>query len=143
MKTYEEQASAYAKEADSIEGEIRSLQAQQTNLKNQIDLKEAEREQLIIEIEAITKRINDNSEMVGYTVAQFYYNDEVSTIERIASADSFSSFIDEEMQLSTMSDTLVDIIKENKNLKADLETKKANAESILKDLEAQRRLIYS
>ena len=138
MNAYEQQASAYAAEANSIQAEINSLQAQQDALRTQIELKTAEREQLIIEIEAITKRINTNSDTVGYTIAQFYYNDEISTLERMASSDSFSSFLDEEMQLSSISDTLSEIIEENKNLKAELETKKKNAEMILEDLEAQK-----
>jgi surface antigen len=138
MNEYEQQASAYAAEADSIQKEINSLQVQQNTLKAQIELKEAERQQLLVEIEATTKRINDNSETVGYTVAQYYYTDEVSTLERLASAESFSSFIDEEMKFSTVSDTLSAIIEENKNLKAELEVKKKNAELILQDLTEQK-----
>ncbi len=143
MKAYEEQASAYAAEANNIQNEISSLQAQQAALKTQIELKQAEREQLMAEIEATTKRINDNSETVGYTIAQYYYNDEVSTIERIASSDSFSSFIDEEMKLSSLSDTLAGIIEENKNLKSELEVKKKNAELILEDLNTQKSQLVS
>ncbi len=139
ISQYEEQASAYAAEANSIQAEINSLQAQQNALRTQIELKEAERQQLIIEIEATTKRINTNSDTVGYTIAQFYYNDEISMLERMASSESFSSFIDEEMQMSSISDTLSKIIEENKNLKAELETKKKTAEMILKDLVSQRQ----
>ena len=143
MKAYEEQASAFAAEANNIQNEISSLQAQQAALKTQIELKEAEREQLMAEIEATTKRINENSDTVGYTIAQYYYNDEISTIERIASSDSFSSFIDEEMKLSSLSDTLAGIIEENKNLKAELEVKKKNAELILEDLNSQKSQLAS
>ncbi len=138
MNSYEEQASALAAEANSIQREINSLRIQQASLKTKIELKEAERQQLIVEIEAIVKRINTNSDTIGYTIAQFYYNDEVSALERMASSKSFSSFIDEEMQMSSVSDTLSAIIEENKNLKAELETKKKNAEMILKDLTAQK-----
>ena len=138
MNQYEEQASMYAAEANSIQAQINSLVAQQNALKTQIDLKTAEREQLIIEIDTITKKINTNSDTVGYTIAQYYYNDEISVLERMASSDSFSSFIDEEMQMSSVSDTLSRIIEENKNLKAELETKKKNAELILKDLTTQK-----
>ena len=116
MNQYEEQASAYAAEANSIQAQINSLIAQQNALKTQIDLKTAEREQLIIEIDTITKKINTNSDTVGYTIAQFY----------------------EEMQMSSVSDTLSRIIEENKNLKAELETKKKNAELILQDLTNQK-----
>lgn len=138
MNSYEAQASAFAAEANSIQAEINSLVAQQEGLKTQIQLKEAEHEQIVIEIETITKRIEENSETVGYTIAQFYYNDEITTLERIASSKSFSSFIDEEVRLSSISDALSAIIEENKNLKAELEVKKKNAELILEDLKTQK-----
>ena len=143
MKAYENQASAYAAEANTIQGQINSLRAQQNTLRKQIELREAERERLAAEIEATTKRINNNSETVGFTIAQFYYNSEITTIERIASADSFSSFIDEEMQLSGITDTLAAIIEENKNLKEELSVKKKNAERIIKDLDGQRAQLAS
>ncbi|MBP5634182.1 CHAP domain-containing protein [Candidatus Saccharibacteria bacterium] len=138
MNGYEKQANALANEAKSIQGEINSLRIQQNKLKAEIQLKEAERQKLMAEIETIEKRISDNSETVGYTIAQYYYNSEVSTLERIVSADSFSSFIDEEMQLSSISDTLSAIIEENKNLKAELEVKKKNAERMIEDLKGQK-----
>ena len=110
------------------------MQNQQAALKAQIDLKQAEHDQLVIEIETVQRRINENSETIGYIIAQYYYNDSVSTIERIASSESFSSFVDEEVRLSSISDTLSEIIEENKNLKEELNVKKKNAELIIKDL---------
>jgi surface antigen/uncharacterized protein YoxC len=138
IKGYEDEASALARRADSIANKIAALQNQQANLKAQIDLKQAEHDQLVIEIETVQQRINDNSETIGYIIAQYYYNDSVSTIERIASSESFSSFVDEEVRLGSISDTLSDIIEENKNLKEELTVKKKNAELIIKDLSAQK-----
>ena len=138
MKQYQDQASAFAAEANTIQGKINSLRAEQDSLRTQIELKEAEREQLAVEIEATEKRIAENSETIGYVIAQFYYSSEVSTIERMASSESFSSYIDEEMRLSSLTDTLAGIVEENKNLKADLEVKKQNAENMIKDLEGQK-----
>ncbi len=138
INSYEEQASALAQEAHSIQTEINSLRVKQNSLRAQIELKQAEREQLEAQIETITNRINDNSETVGYTIAELYYNDEYSLIERMASSESFSSFIDEEMRISSISDTLSSVIEENRNLKSDLETKKRNAELIIEDLNSQK-----
>lgn len=138
MQQYENQASAFAAEANTIQGKINSLRAEQDGLRAQIELKEAEREQLIAEIEETQRRIDTNSETIGYVIAQFYYSSEVSTIERMASSESFSSYIDEEMRLSSLTDTLAGIVEENKNLKASLEVKKQNAENMIKDLEGQK-----
>ena len=138
IKEYEDEASALAAKADTIATKIASLQNQQATLKTQIDLKQAEHDQLVMEIEKVQQRIDDNSETIGYIIAQYYYNDSVSTIERIASSESFSSFVDEEVRLGSISDTLSDIIEENKNLKEELTVKKKNAELIIQDLSAQK-----
>ena len=90
-------------------------------------------------IETVQNRINENSDTVGFIIAQFYYNDSVSTIERLASSENFSTFVDEEVKLTSISDTLSDIIEENKNLKEELTVKKKNAELILKDLNTQKQ----
>ena len=138
INSYEEQASALAKEATTIQNGINALKIKQESLKTQIELKQAEQEQLAAQIETITQRINENSETVGYTIAELYYNDEYSTIERMASSDSFSSFIDEEMRISSISDTLSGVIEENRNLKQDLEEKKRAAELMIEDLNSQK-----
>ena len=138
IKEYEDEASALAAKADTIATKIASLQNQQATLKAQIDLKQAEHDQLVMEIEKVQQRIDDNSETIGYIIAQYYYNDSVSTIERIASSESFSSFVDEEVRLGSISDTLSEIIEENKNLKEELTVKKKNAELIIQDLSAQK-----
>jgi len=108
-------------------------------LRRHSDLKQAEHDQLVIEIETVQNRINENSDTVGFIIAQFYYNDSVSTIERLASSENFSTFVDEEVKLTSISDTLSDIIEENKNLKEELTVKKKNAELILKDLNTQKQ----
>ena len=128
ISEYESQASALAAKANTISNQIAILQNQQATLKKQIDLKQAEHDQLVIEIETVQNRINENSDTVGFIIAQFYYNDSVSTIERLASSENFSTFVDEEVKLTSISDTLSDIIEENKNLKEELTVKKKNAE---------------
>lgn len=138
IKDYESQANELAQQADSLQRQIALLQNEQATLKVQIDLKQAEHDQIVSEIEIIQQRINENSDTVGYVIAQYYYNDDISTIERLASSESFSSFVDNEARLSTISDTLSGIIEENNNLKNELVAKKNEAEQILADLAAQK-----
>lgn len=137
--SYEKEADQLAKQADSISRQIAILQNQQEKLKKQIELKQAEHDQIVLEIEAAQKRINDNYEIIGYVIAQYYYNDGISSIERIASSESFSSFVNEEAQLSSVSDTLGEIVEENKALKESLIQKKKRAERIMADLESQKQ----
>ena len=138
MNEYQAQANELARKADTISNKIAQLQNQQASLKVQINLKQAEHDQIVIEIETVQRRINENSETIGYIIAQYYYNSSVSTIERLASSENFSSFVDEEVNLSSISDTLSEIIEENKNLKEELVAKKREAENILDDLKTQK-----
>ena len=131
-------AAELAAQAATIENQIAVLQNQQAKLKAEIELEQAEYEQILQDIEAVQKRINENSDTIGYVIAQYYYNDSVSTIERLASSENFSTFVDEEVRLSSVSDTLAAIVEENKNLKKELEIKKKNAEMILEDLKEQK-----
>ena len=135
---YEEQASALAEEADSLQRQIAILQNDQATLRTQIDLKQAEHDQLVIDIETVQKRIQDNSDTIGYVIAEYFYNSEVSTVERLASSDSVASFVDKEVQYTGISDTLADIVTENKTLKAELIAKKKEAEAIIEDLNNQK-----
>ena len=131
-------AAELAAQAATIENQIAVLQNQQAKLKAEIELEQAEYEQILQDIDAVQKRINENSDTIGYVIAQYYYNDSVSTIERLASSENFSTFVDEEVRLSSVSDTLAAIVEENKNLKKELEVKKKNAEMILEDLKEQK-----
>lgn len=138
INEYENQANALHEQADSLQNQIAILQNEQEQLKTKINLKQAEHDQLVIDIESTQKRIDDNNEAIGYAIAQYYYSEESSTIERLASSANFSAFLDQEVNLSNISDTLMEIVKENERLKADLVDKKTKAEQILADLNSQK-----
>ena len=135
---YEAEAKKLAAQANTLVGQIALIRAEENTLIAQIELSQARHDELVIEIEATEKRINNNLEMIGHIVAQFYYNDGVSTLERLVSANNLASFIDEEARLSNLTDTLSGIVAENKALKAELERQKKEVEDILADLEAQK-----
>ena len=82
-------AAELAAQAATIENQIAVLQNQQAKLKAEIELEQAEYEQILQDIDAVQKRIDENSDTIGYVIAQYYYNDSVSTIERLASSENF------------------------------------------------------
>ena len=88
------------KQAGDIKTEIERLGIEQDKLRKEIALKQAEHDRLVLEIESTKKRISDNNEAIGYAIAQYYYSEENSTIERLASSNSFSAFLDQEVTLS-------------------------------------------
>lgn len=141
IKGLQDEATRLHEQADSLEKEIAILKNEQETLRKQIELKQAEHDRIVLEIESTQKRIDDNNEAIGYSIAQYYYSGEVSTIERIASAQSFSSFLDQEVNLSSLSDTLFAIVEENTALKTELVAKKNEAERIMNDLEDQKAVL--
>ncbi len=136
--------SALAEQANTLENEIAILETQQYTIQAQIELAEAEYEQIVLEIKNIEDRISQNQDIASVVISQYYYNSSTSTIERLASSDGFASYLDNEMRLNNMADTLVAVIKENKTLKAQAEEKKAQSEDLLAQLDTQKaQLTYT
>jgi len=140
---YEAEAKKLAVAANTLANQIGLLRAEENTLMAQIALNQARHDEKEIEIGATEKRIADNLELVGYIVAQFYYNDGISALERLASASNFASFVDEEARLSSLTDTLSGVVKENKALKVELEEQKKVIEGILADLAAQKEALVA
>ena len=107
---YNKRLAELQQQAGDIKTEIERLGIEQDKLRKEIELKQAEHDRLVLEIESTKKRISDNNEAIGYAIAQYYYSEENSTIERLASSDSFSAFLDQEVNLSSISDTLMGIV---------------------------------
>ncbi|MBR0482613.1 CHAP domain-containing protein [Candidatus Saccharibacteria bacterium] len=138
IANYEQKAAELSKQADNISNAIAMLQNEQANLRTQIELKEAEHEQIVADIDTVSTRIEKNSTTIGLIIEQYYFNSRVSTVERLASSENFASFVDTEVNLGGISDTLSGIVEENRNLKAELEVKRHDAELILEDLDNQK-----
>ena len=143
ISEYEAEAARLSSQADDLSNQIAMLQSEEKSLEAQIELSQAEHDRLVSEIEVTQNRIDDNSEAIGYIVAQYYYNSEITTIERLASSENFSSFIDEEVELGSISDNISNIVSENKNLKAELEEKKTEVARVLENLESQKASLAS
>ena len=143
ISKYEAEAARLSSQADDLSNQIAMLQSEEKSLEAKIELSQAEHDRLVSEIEVTQDRIDDNSEAIGYIVAQYYYNSEITTIERLASSENFSSFIDEEVELGSISDNISNIVLENKNLKAELEEKKTEVARVLENLESQKASLAS
>lgn len=143
IDAFNEKLAELNKQSGDLRAEIERLGIEQEKLRKEIELKQAEHDRLVLEIESTKKRISDNNEAIGYAIAQYYYSEENSTIERLASSSSFSSFLDQEVNLSSISDTLMGIVEENKRLETQLNNEKAEAEKVLADLDAQKQQLIT
>lgn len=137
-KDYSKEAAKLSKQSDTLKNKIAIIGNQIKSLENNIALEDAQHQKLVKDIDETQKRIDTNSELIGHIVAQFYYNNEVSTVERLFSSENLASYIDQEVQYSSLSDSFSNIVSENKSLKEKLTADKAKSEQILADLQAQK-----
>lgn len=138
ISAYEQEAQSLRAQANTLSNQISILRNEENILTAEIALYQTEYDRLVADIVLKEERIADNSEMMGYIVAQFYYNEDISMVERLASSENLSSFIDEEARLSNFTDTLSGIVKETKALKAELEVKRDEAKVAMANLEIKK-----
>jgi surface antigen len=141
IAAYEAEIKRLSGQAATLANEIAKLRAEEGQLEAEIKLSQEEHDKLVAEIEATEKRIADNSEMIGYIIAEYYYNDDISLLERLASSRDLAEFVDEEANLSNMGDSLSGIVKENKVLKDELEGKKAEVKATIEKMNGQRAVL--
>ncbi|MGV9002255.1 MAG: coiled-coil domain-containing protein [Candidatus Saccharimonadaceae bacterium] len=128
----------YQTEANRLNSEATTLAnalAQITNEKNailaQIDVSQAQYDQLIIQIAQTEKQIKDNQDALGTTIADMYLDDDISPIEMLASSQNISQFLDKQEYRNAVKDELGSTIKKVKDLKLQLTTQKAEVETVL------------
>lgn len=143
ISAYESEAKKLAAQANTLTNKIALMKAEENKLLAEIELTQAEYDKLVGEIEAYEKRIAANAETIGYIITQYYYNDEVTPIERLASSENFASFVDEEARLGSLADVATATIAENKELKEVREVAKAEAQRKLDDLSQQKTELAS
>lgn len=137
IAAYNNKSAELAQKSRDINTALESLNLQIKTLETEIELKNAEHSKLLNDIEVAKQRIETNKKLISILLAQFYYNDEVTTIERLFSMKNLSTYINQEMQYSSMADSLSNIIKENQSLKKQLELDEAKAKQHLADLNNQ------
>lgn len=135
----------YQAQADILNGQAATLQtalAQITNEKNaiqaQVDLNQAQYDQLVIQIADTEKQIKDNQDALGTTIAGLYVDGNVSPIELLASSSNISDFLNKQEYRNSVRNQLSATIKTVKELKTQLDTQKASVEKVLNEQKAAR-----
>ena len=138
VQGYDSQAAKLAAESDSLQKAVGILQNQAATIQAQIDLSQAKHDQLIVQIAETEKKIKDNQDALGETLANLYVDDDISPLEMLASSKNISEYLDKQEYRNSIRDTLTQKIGEIKQLKKDLDQQKADVERVLKDQQSQR-----
>ena len=140
---YKAVASELSGRASSYQAEVDRLSNEKATLQKQIDLKQAEYEQTVASIAVNEKKIADNQDVLGDTLANLYVEDKISSLEMLASSQNIGDYVDKQEYRSSVRDQLTRTIADIKRLKAELEKQKIDAERILADQKAQREALAS
>lgn len=135
---FQQQASQLNSQADSLQKELNSLTAERYVIEQQVDLRQAQFDKLNQEIADTQKKIADNQDALGDTLANLYVASDVSPLEMLASSKSFSDYIDQETFRNTIKDNIVLQITNIKDYRKQLIAKKKEIERVLAEQKLAR-----
>jgi surface antigen/peptidoglycan hydrolase CwlO-like protein len=128
---YQNQAGKLNSQADSLQKEVDALTAQKNIIQGQINLKQAEHDKLTSQIAQNEKKIVDNQDALGNTIADLYVSSDVSPLEMLASSRSIADYVDKESYRNSVRDTLTHTITDIRNIKKELETQKKDVDRVI------------
>lgn len=143
IDAYQAEANKLAGQADSLQKELNSLSAQKNVIQGQVNLKQAEYDKLVADIAENERRIQNNQDALGTTIADLYVSGDISPLEMLASSKSVTEYVDKESYRNSIRDNLVGTIDTIKKLKKTLETQKKDVERVLAEQKLARDALAS
>ncbi|MDB5183480.1 MAG: exported protein of unknown function [Candidatus Saccharibacteria bacterium] len=128
---YQQQASTLNNQADSLQKELNQLDSQKSAIQAQINLQQVQLSKLNQQIADNEKKISDDQDALGNTIADLYLGAQVSPLEMLASSNSIGDYVDKQTYRSTIKDSLVTTITSIKNIKAELVKQKQAVEQVI------------
>jgi peptidoglycan hydrolase CwlO-like protein len=138
MKKFEDEANRLNKRAVSLSNALAQLTNERRALQAQIDLNQAQFNKLSKQIKETEAEIAENQGALGETLADLYVDDTISPIEMLASSQNIGDFLNKQEYRNSVKDELSSTIKTVKQLKAELDEKKADVAKVLKQQKAAR-----
>jgi len=137
-EAYSARISELNKQSATLANNLAELQSQESVLQNQINISQIKYDKLNEQIKDTEKQIVESSDALGNTLADMYIDDNISTIELIASSNNISDFLDKQEFRNSIKENLSSKIENIKKLKSQLEKDKQEVEKVLNDQKTQR-----
>lgn len=125
-------------EAMTLQSALDQLSNERATIQAQIDISQAKHDKLVAQIAETEKKIKDNQDALGQTIANMYVDDKITPIEMLASSKNISEFIDKQEYRSSVRDQLINTITKIKALKAQLVKDRTDVAKVLADQKSQR-----
>lgn len=135
---YQAESERLSQEAVSLQATLNQLAAQKAAVQAELNISQAKFEQLTRQIAETEKRIKDNKDALGVTIANMYVEDDITPLEMLASSKNISEYLDMQEYRSSVRDQLTSVIDEIKQLKTSLEGQKTEIAKVIADQEQQR-----
>lgn len=129
INQYQSKAGELKDKANSLQSELDRLANEKAIIQRQIDLSQAKYDQLVADIKANEEKLAKTQKVLEKIVANLYVDDDVSSIELLASSQNIADFVDKQEYRSAVQKQLLSTVKEVKRLKKELETQKAAAQA--------------
>lgn len=134
---YQAQANELRARGDTLQNKLDEINAQIGALQAQIQVNQAKRDQLQAKINDNQEKLAKAQDALGDILANLYVDDNVSSVELLASSQNISDFVDKQEYRTSVKEQLGSLIKEVKQIKAKLEEDKKSVEKILAELGRQ------
>lgn len=138
---YQDQAAVLHQQADSLQNQVNILSAQKAQLQAQINLNTAKIASLNQQIVDTQAQIEQQKTLLGNSLVSLYLDNSVTPLEMLASSKSISDYIDKQEYRDTVRSQLQVSIAKVKQLQADLQKQKTDAQNALNDQQAQRNTL--
>lgn len=143
INDYRKRSGELAAKSDTLQSKIDILQNQQAEIQAQIDLNEAKKQKILDQIATAEAKIKSQSKIMSENLQEQYYSSKTTPLDILMNSKSVSDYIDRQTRQQSLKDQITASVNKIKELKAELQTKKADVEKILDRQNKQKQVLQA
>lgn len=128
-------------QAGTLRAKIAEFEAQIRQTQNQIDLTNLKIQKLNLEIAEAEAELERQKNILGESLRQLYKRGNITTVELLASSDSYTEFISQQEYLSRLKGSIQESAMKVEALKEQLEVDRDLQEELVEEMEGQKRVL--
>lgn len=128
-------------QANTLKNKIAGLETEIANANNKIKLTQTKIEKLKLEIETTELELDRQKGLLKHALVTLYKEGDITTIELLASSDSYTDFINQQEYLTRMKDQVHESVNKVEELKKQLESEKQKQDELLLEQQTQRDIL--
>ncbi|HEX9679346.1 MAG TPA: CHAP domain-containing protein [Candidatus Saccharimonadales bacterium] len=125
----------------TLEGEVYALDLEIGNTNKKIEVTNKKIKKLELEIALTEAELEKQNNVLAEALRELYKRGSITTIELLASSDSYSDFISSQEYLSRLKAAIQESVEKVKALKQELEDNRDKQQNLAEELEGQKRIL--